>query len=293
MGYTIFNFGALYLGDRVQKIPQRPTADGDIPTYDVYSNISIRGGKQKQTITWIKPDGMNLFIADRTLLAAVNWHDLNEDGFVEGNELIVGGHRFLCRLPRLGNDEHEHDEWDEVLDAVNREDDLFWNWHKMAFWGQTRISNTVDMFPIRGYHSSRYWTFDAAEHRSVELGFRPVLEILPKADIEPSCELDGQVFHLNNLFGDNIFYPVLQPMKQDAFSGILNGEQIRMYTLLKNGRPVPMNPKQKRVFKDMSQLKLTDKYFGDEFLIPWVISNGIAVASRPLLHKNGCNRKET
>ena len=82
-------------------------------------------------------------------------------------------------------------------------------------------------------------------------------------------------------------------MKQDAFSGILNGEQIRMYTLLKNGRPVPMNPKQKRVFKDMSQLKLTDKYFGDEFLIPWVISNGIAVASRPLLHKNGCNRKET
>lgn len=293
MGYTIFNFGALYMGNHAQKIPQHPTADGDIPAYDVYSNISIRGGKQKQTITWIKPDGINLLIADRTLLAAVNWYDLNGDGFVEGNELIVGGHRFLCRLPRLGNDEHEHDEWDEVLDAVNREDDLFWNWHKMAFWGQTRISNTVDMFPIRGYHSSRYWTFDAAEHRSVELGFRPVLEILPKADIEPSCELDGQVFHLNNLFGDNIFYPVLQPMKQDAFSGILNGEQIRMYTLLKNGRPVPMNPKQKRVFKDMSQLKLTDKYFGDEFLIPWVISNGIAVASRPLLHKNSCNRKET
>lgn len=290
MGYTIFNFGALYLEDCVQKIPQHPTINGDTPVYDIFSHISIRGKVQKQTISWIKPDGMNLLIADRTLLIGVNWYDLEEDGFVEGEELIVDGHRFLCRLPQLGSDENEHDEWDEwirALDAVNQEGNTLWNWSKMGFWGRTKVSNTTDLFPVRGYHSSRYWTFDAAEHRCGEIGFRPVLEILPATDIKPNCELDGQPFCLNNFFDDNVFYPVLQPMKPGAFSGILSGERIRMYTLLKNGKPVSVNPRGKRVFKDISQLKLTDKYFGDEFLIPWVISNGIAVASRPLLYKNG------
>lgn len=51
-----------------------------------------------------------------------------------------------------------------------------------------------------------------------------------------------------------------------------------MYTLMENGRPVHMD----EPVKDPSKLTLTDRYYGDEFLAPWVISNGVAVASQSL-----------
>lgn len=286
MGYTIFNFGALYVDGHAQRVPQQPVADKDIPVYDGHSNISIRRAAQKPPITWIKPDGMNLLIADRTLLTMVSWDDLNKNGFIKGQELAVGGHRFLCRPPQLGDSEREPNEWDKILDAAGQEDDVLWHWNKVAFWGRSKILNTSSMLPIHGCYSSRYWTFDACDHQCSEIGFRPVLEILPALNIEPNCELDGQVFRLSSLSNGEVFYPVLQPIEQDAFSSIFNGKQIRMYTLLKNNKPVRMDSRQRRVFKDVSQLKLTDKYFGKEFLIPWVISNEIAVASRPLLYKN-------
>ena len=58
-----------------------------------------------------------------------------------------------------------------------------------------------------------------------------------------------------------------------------------MYTLLKKGRPVRMDTNRKGKYQDVSQLKLTDRYFGEEYLIPWTISNGIAVANKVLLQK--------
>lgn len=51
-----------------------------------------------------------------------------------------------------------------------------------------------------------------------------------------------------------------------------------MYTFLNNGHPIPFG----EPVKDASKLTLTDRYFGDEYLIPWTISNGIAVASHLL-----------
>ena len=67
MGYSIFRFGALYLSCEEQAVPRNPTTTGDIPEY--YSAIigflhAISG----PPITWIKPDGLNLLIADRVLL---------------------------------------------------------------------------------------------------------------------------------------------------------------------------------------------------------------------------------
>ena len=48
-----------------------------------------------------------------------------------------------------------------------------------------------------------------------------------------------------------------------------------MYTVTENGLPIHMDES----VKDPSRLTLTDHYYGDEFLIPWTISNGVAVAS--------------
>lgn len=51
-----------------------------------------------------------------------------------------------------------------------------------------------------------------------------------------------------------------------------------MYALTENGRPVHMDEQ----VKDITKLTLTDRYYGDEYLVPWVISNGVAVASQSL-----------
>lgn len=51
-----------------------------------------------------------------------------------------------------------------------------------------------------------------------------------------------------------------------------------MYTLMENGHPIHMDEQVRSVTK----LTLTDHYFGDEFLIPWVISNGVAVVNQSL-----------
>ena len=107
MGYDVFKFGALYWNDDVQPIPQNPSYTGDIPQYDNIKAISIKEAEQK--ITWIKPYGLNLLVADRVLMANTSWEDLQRSGLDKGIPILVGGQRFLCRMPQVGllGDENE------------------------------------------------------------------------------------------------------------------------------------------------------------------------------------------
>lgn len=102
MGYDIFGFGALYLGDEIQHFPFKLREDWNIPQYDRKSRISIAAGSREETIIWVKPQGVNLLVADRILLANVSWTDLDKNGFVEGKETVINGQRFHCRLLRVG-----------------------------------------------------------------------------------------------------------------------------------------------------------------------------------------------
>ena len=54
-----------------------------------------------------------------------------------------------------------------------------------------------------------------------------------------------------------------------------------MYSFMEGQHPVCIGERVKTPVK----LTLTDRYFGDEFLVPWTISNGVAVASQSLFHK--------
>ena len=51
-----------------------------------------------------------------------------------------------------------------------------------------------------------------------------------------------------------------------------------MYTVLEDGVPHRIGDR----FQNKSHLRITDKFFGEEFLIPWTISNGVAVADNTL-----------
>lgn len=58
-----------------------------------------------------------------------------------------------------------------------------------------------------------------------------------------------------------------------------------MYSVLKNGEPVQISAGHMPKFESPCRLQLVDRYYGDEFLIPWVISKGMAVADHVLLQQ--------
>lgn len=277
MGYDIFKFGAVNLGDKIQLVPKQPVRGGDIPSYDGEAAISLGPAGKEESITWIKPNGLNLLIADRVLLNKVSWEDLDKNGFVKGKPILINGQYFRCRLLQVGESKNAPNEWDKVMDKTY-EVDILWHWDKMSFWGTDMVTRHTQLRAVRGYYSARYWDFSNAASQYVHVGFRPAFEPLPSDNPDSNINLDGVDFQLTSLPGSNAFCPILQPMQENVFKDIPVGGKARMYTFLEGGKPIRVGA----TVKDISKLTLTDRYYGDEYLVPWTISNGIAVASQSI-----------
>lgn len=277
MGYDVFRFGALYLDAKIQAIPKQSINGGDIPQYDGHAAIYIGPAKRGKSITWIKPNGLNLLIADRILLNNVSWENLNKKGFIEGKPVLHNGDWFRCRLLQVGEKEYTSNEWDKALDETG-ENNALWHWNEMYFLGAELSPNTTSTCVVRGYCSARFRNINTVAGRSMSVGFRPALEPLPADDATPNINLDGIDFRLSNIPGNESFCPILQPIQKDVFADIPGGEQVKMYTFMVDGHPVHKGEQ----IKDLAQLTLTDRYFGDEYLIPWTISNGVAVSDQSL-----------
>ena len=170
MGYDIFRFGAIFLNGNTQKIPKQPHWDGDIPEYNRVDSISIKPATGAGTITWIKPNGLNLLIADRTLLVSVSWDDLEKQQFVEGKDISIEDQPFRCRLPKVGAEEGVPNEWDQALNIAG-EDNFLWNWDDMFFWGSEAafLDNTQRI--VRGWVRARSWALSEPEHQKKRYWF--------------------------------------------------------------------------------------------------------------------------
>lgn len=288
MGWEKFLFGQLYLDGKPQHVPIDPTDKGDIPSYQNEQTISIMDANDDNAITWVKPDGMNLFVADRVLLNQIGWDNLCDAGFVQGKKVHINGLPYRCRLMLVHKQNKDTSEWDEIVDATTDFDGV-WHWKNVYFWGTDDMCSPAG-YSVRGYNLAKGYYYYAGYIKKTFIGFRPVLEPLA-ADKLPSGKtiiLDGQRFMVSQLqrTAEGIFYPQLMPLEATLFKGIADGSKIRMYTLLCDGEPVQQNtaiilPKAKQMAA--VELTLTDKYYGDEFLIPWVISNGIAIADKAVL----------
>lgn len=88
------------------------------------------------------------------------------------------------------------------------------------------------------------------------------------------------------------FRPILTPdiggdqsSSMNVFDGIPNGQIFRMYSLLMGNEPIRMDTEEPTDFNYLGApaITFTDQYFGDEYLIPWVIFDGRALAQRNLL----------
>lgn len=279
MGYDVFKFGALYLNDKVQPVPQEPMYGGDIPTYDKNEDISIKEANHK--ITWIKPNGLSLLIADRALLTSVSWESLRRNGFDKGKTILIDGQRFLCRMPQVGLRAGAPNEWDQALDIAG-EDNSLWHWHKAYFWGNDMSSGNKGasrkICQARGFVSARKWAQGESTIPYFTYGFRPVLEPLGPNRAVQKCKLDGADFQLSCLPGGEGICPILQPVNRNIFAAIPAGDKVRMYTLMEDNCPIHFGAP----VKDISRLTLSDRYFGAEYLVPWSISNGVAVAEKAL-----------
>ena len=159
--------GSLYLNGQ----PTAPEIE-----YHPGQIISFGDSVSDMAINWVPVNG--LLIADRCLLTNIRWDDLDAQGLVLGTEVDVQGFRFKIRLLKVGSEEDILNEWDDALDTVGEDDDL-WHWKNEFFWGQESVDKDGSLRALRGCSSARYWDWDDSSTRRAHLGFRPALEPLP------------------------------------------------------------------------------------------------------------------
>ena len=284
MAYQKIELGALYIDSVPRKFPRVPTADGDLLVQRNVSTVAIGNAVQGEPpITWIQPSGMNILVADRVLFTDVSWQALAEAGVILGREVTVNGTRFVLRSLKVGASKDVLNEWDQCLDATGDSNEL-WHWKNAAFWCQEISRSTGSERVVRGYVSARYWFSRNPEEQYISVGFRPVLDIVLPCGIAEGRVglLEGREFTLlqNNV---ELALAPTESGKADpaVFEGIPYGQTYSMGTLLVGGRPVRPDDSLDSGRRS-ARIELTDRYFGDEYLIPWTVKAGFAFTECPL-----------
>lgn len=164
-------------------------------------------------LQWVKiKDGdKTLLICDRVILVSVSWDDLNGQGYVTGKTITIDGTKYKCRLLTGGSNRRNNDwyaggtptnnEWDrfitreEVITGLpapvssdldtnlnttdhNSTHNQLWHWVGVYSWCQETWAENASSRAYRGYYSVRYWFSLSSGYRLVNVGFRPVLEVL-------------------------------------------------------------------------------------------------------------------
>lgn len=106
--------------------------------------------------------------------------------------------------------------------------------------------------------------------------------------------LDGQLFRVYDAEATpdtSTFVPVLEPLDSkgnfdgSVFSGFRLGKRVMMYTLLMDDVPVNqfLVSGEPESYKKGAKLSITDKFFGEDYLIAWEIIDGLAITAAPIL----------
>ena len=186
-----------------------PQMSGSMANYTFGDTPSADANK----LQWVKiKDGdKTLLICDRVILVSVSWDDLNGQGYVTGKTITIDGTKYKCRLLTGGSNRRNNDwyaggtptnnEWDrfitreEVITGLpapvssdldtnlnttdhNSTHNQLWHWVGVYSWCQETWAENASYRAYRGCHSARYWNNNSSGYRYVNVGFRPVLEVL-------------------------------------------------------------------------------------------------------------------
>lgn len=119
-----------------------------------------------------------LLVAGEVICHGVPWDALDKQGFITGRPVCIDGTTYLCRSLKVGMKEGVSNEWDAILNDLG-EDNSLWHWNEQYFWGQESLKDFPSFRVVRGYHSPRSRDTYSVNGRSLNVGFRPVLEPLP------------------------------------------------------------------------------------------------------------------
>ena len=127
----------------------------------------------------------SLFIANYNVTHTVSWDALNTAGLIFGKDYAAGGVDYTLRAPSVGSNSTgsgdsergvpQSNEWDTML---NKDSGYIQNWNGMYSWGQDAFSGGASYRAVRGCDSARYWVSINAAYSYLDVGFRPVLEVL-------------------------------------------------------------------------------------------------------------------
>ena len=162
----IKNFGSLYLNGQPSELNA------------VYGGgtISLGDTVPKKAIPFVK--WKDLWVASKIVCPKASWNDLKKHNFITGWPIRIDGVPYLCRSLKVGEERDVPNEWDSILDDLG-EDDGLWHWSDGYFWGQEISRRFASSRAVRGWVSVRYWDYNYATYRYVDVGFRPALEPLP------------------------------------------------------------------------------------------------------------------
>ena len=289
--YELYKMGTLYLGDDPQSRSTmywgRDDRDGsDISIRDTYPH------DPSKTLTWVRTMGLNYLMCKAPCLRRVSWNDLKNAGFVEGKVIKLNGWLYRCRMPRGSQDDPSHlKEWNNFVRFAGSSPNVL-EWEYNAFWSAD-CESPRSLYAFTSSPKSALSTQRKLEVKSkrLNIGFRPLLEPLKAVEVTSGAvvTLDGIKFGLRQedlaqrKQGCVNFAPVLYPIKgvlddktlvdDHLLDGIQN---MRAYTLLLNGKPVSQTNKSIPSYKPGATLELTDKFFGEKYLIPWRVAWGCA-----------------
>ena len=127
----------------------------------------------------------SLFVADYNVTHTVYWNDLNNASMIFGKDYAASGVDYTLRAPSVGSNATGSNEslrgtplsneWDRVLD---KDKGYIKNWSEMSSWGQDTLRSNASFRTIRGVHSARSWSNRTTTYSRLDVGFRPVLEVL-------------------------------------------------------------------------------------------------------------------
>ena len=213
MNGRVHIIGTLYVGDMKIKRPTRPWSSGFIPIgvegksniydySDTQGKIEIKdtdNDNEEYQLKWIEVNynGKRLLVCDRNILIGVSWDDLNNQGLIEGKEIIIDEQKYNIRLLSGGNTYRnnsyggypENNEWDRIIvnegnfegltSLQNKEThNKVWNWYCCYCWCKETKTGNSDTNVVRGYYSARCFSDNSSSKRCSFIGWRPVLEVL-------------------------------------------------------------------------------------------------------------------